>query len=220
MAALLLGNEFGEPHQASAINYLRRAISAEDSEISLKVGQAFLFGSLDGRKLDIDTDAAVEAFLIASKLGNSKASAEVCSIFRSALYKRQDFAVAINYCLKAAEQGDRLSQTIAADLLFEHGQYPGDAEQAVQLYFDSALFGSNSGPMGLGKAYEMGVGVLQDYMLAHAWYNIASSRLSPGNRQEVAESMARIEKFFTAEQIIEAQALARKISSDMKSFSP
>ena len=133
---------------------------------------------------------------------------------------RKDYSVAINYCRLAAEQGDKLSQIDAANLLYQHGTYPSDAADAVKLFFDSALGGSNSGPMGLGKAYEEGVGVLQDFVLAHVWYNIASSRLGPTAQKEASEARDRVAMKLSADQIIGAQELAKQVSEDMGSFKP
>jgi len=59
--------------------------------------------------------------------------------------------------------------------------------------------------------YVDGQGVPQDYVLAHLWYNLAASRLTDPNRRvravEVRDLVARM---MTAEQIAEAQRLARE----------
>lgn len=220
MAALLLGNEFGERDEEEARTFLMRAANTQSAENLYSIGQVLLLGSLEGRKIKVDIDAAIDAFVSASALGYAKASAELCSIYRTDSYDRKSIRTAIEFCLTASEQGDRLSEAIAADLLFEFGEYPGDAEQAVDLYFNSAMHGTNVGPLGLGKAYEQGVGVLQDYMLAHAWYNVASSRLSPGNRKEVAEALSRMEAYLGPEQVVHAQTTARNILNDMQSYAP
>ncbi len=59
--------------------------------------------------------------------------------------------------------------------------------------------------------YDIGLGVPQDYVQAHMWFNLAASRSPPGegldnavnNRNFVAEKM-------TPARISEAQKLARK----------
>ena len=54
--------------------------------------------------------------------------------------------------------------------------------------------------------YKNGAGVLQDYVYAHMWYNIAAANGysdASDYRQEISELM-------TTEQINQAQALARK----------
>ena len=220
LASLLLGSELGAPDLVSVHKYLQIAFEDGNAERRRDIANSYLFGKFDGRELGVDVNTAIEYFVQASRLGDSDASASLCSIFRSDLYKVQDYRSAIDYCTIAADQGDPLSEITAAELLYEHGDYPSDSEEATKLYFRSALRGSNTGPMGLGRAYEEGVGVLQDFMLAHAWYNIASSRLGPGNQEEAAEARDRVARNLSSDQIIDAQTLAKQILADMASFAP
>lgn len=220
LAELYLGKELGDPDIASAMFYLDIAVENGDADLVHEVGQAFLHGQLSIYKFEPSLRKAITTFEKASRQGSAAASFSLCSIYRSDWYGMVDYSTAITYCRIAAEQGDRLAETTTADLLFEHGTYPQDAKEAVELYFSSAMFGSNFGPMGLARAYETGVGVLQDYLLAHAWYNVASSRLGPDNRKEAAEGMLRMEGYLEKTQIIEAQDTARRILAEMSKFAP
>jgi len=64
----------------------------------------------------------------------------------------------------------------------------------------------------LGSSYEVGIGVLQNNVLAHMWYNLATALGWRGvlgyGAPEV--SRARVELLMSPEDIIEAQRLARE----------
>ncbi len=59
--------------------------------------------------------------------------------------------------------------------------------------------------------YHKGQGVAQDYVQAHMWYNLAASRLPPGdNRDLVVKNRDLVEKRMAPAQVAEAQKLARE----------
>ncbi len=63
----------------------------------------------------------------------------------------------------------------------------------------------------LGFMYRKGQGVTQDYAQAHMWYNLAASRLPPGeNRDKAVKNRDDVAKRMTPAQIAEAQKLARE----------
>ena len=58
--------------------------------------------------------------------------------------------------------------------------------------------------------YDLGQGVLQDYVEAHKWYNLAASRVTGDAQREYAEARDTLTKQMTLAQIAEAQRLARE----------
>jgi TPR repeat protein len=58
----------------------------------------------------------------------------------------------------------------------------------------------------LGVMYYNGVGVLEDYVYAHVWWNIAAS----SGRKDASENRDTIAKRMTPSQIERAQDLARE----------
>lgn len=70
--------------------------------------------------------------------------------------------------------------------------------------------GCSLSPYFLGLMHQRGTGVLQDYCLAHMWFNIAASR---GNRKAV-DKLAKIGESMTSEQVAEAQKMARDWVAD------
>ena len=55
--------------------------------------------------------------------------------------------------------------------------------------------------------YELGTGVPQDYVLAYMWFSLVAA---PGERIYASESRDRVARHMTAQQIAEAQKLARE----------
>ncbi len=63
----------------------------------------------------------------------------------------------------------------------------------------------------LGIMYDNGLGVPQDYVQAHMWYNLAASRYPPGeDRDDAVEGRDIVAKRMTPAQIAEAEKLARE----------
>jgi TPR repeat protein len=74
------------------------------------------------------------------------------------------------------------------------------------LYETAADKGDAFAQMQLGLRYAKGEGVTQDYVQAHKWVNLAAV----GGDAEAAKSRDVFAKLMTAEQVAEAQRLARE----------
>ena len=99
-----------------------------------------------------------------------------------------------------------VAQPVAAD--FEAGQRAWDAgnvEEAVGQWRSAADAGDRRAMLALGLLYVQGLGVLQDYVEAHKWLNLAASR---GEAAALKERDAVAAKM-TPEERAEAQKLAR-----------
>ncbi len=91
----------------------------------------------------------------------------------------------------------------------------GDSASVLQTMRRRAEQGDTNAQTVLGKAYEDGLGVPQDYVQAHMWYNLAAanSATSGPNRElrdiafQAREAIARL---MSREQIAEAQKMARE----------
>ena len=91
---------------------------------------------------------------------------------------------------------------------YEAGQQAWDAgrtDAALLQWKTAAATGDRRAMHALGRLYLQGRGVLQDYVEAHKWLNLAASR---GEAAALAERNALAEKM-TPTQVAEAQALAR-----------
>ena len=97
---------------------------------------------------------------------------------------------------------------LAARADFEAGQRAWDAGrpgEALAQWQAAAGSGDRRAMLALGRLYLQGLGVLQDYVEAHKWLNLAASR---GEAAAVAERDALAERM-TPAQVAEAQSLAQ-----------
>ena len=88
----------------------------------------------------------------------------------------QDDAEAVNWHLKAAEQGRALAQVSLGEMYKRGNGVPQDYVEAVAWYRRAAEQGHALAQFYLGVSYERGEGVLQDTVQAHMWFNLAASR--------------------------------------------
>jgi len=85
--------------------------------------------------------------------------------------------------------------------------------EAAEWYRLAADQGNPNAQHFLGKAYEEGRGVPQDYVLAHMWLNLAASNPAPWfelDRHEVLTRLKELTVKMTSEQIAEAQRMVRE----------
>ena len=84
-----------------------------------------------------------------------------------------------------------------------------DAE-AVRWYRLAADQGVTEAQHNLGVSYENGRGVPQDDVQAHMWFNLTASRSTGEDRESAVSARDRARARMTAEQVAEAQRLARE----------
>ncbi len=90
----------------------------------------------------------------------------------------------------------------AAMSAYEAGRYT----DAVQEFRPLAQQGDADAQFMLGYSYALGDGVLQDYVEAHKWFNLAASQ----GKKDARKARESLEKKMTAAQLAEAQRLARE----------
>ncbi len=87
----------------------------------------------------------------------------------------------------------------------------GDYATAFREWRPLAEQGNADAQFFLGFMYYKGRGVPQDYAQAHMWYNLAASRLPPGENRDIAvNNLDLVAEMMTPAQISEAQKLARE----------
>ena len=87
----------------------------------------------------------------------------------------------------------------------------GDYATALRELRPLAEQGNANAQYKLGFMYDRGLGVPQDYSKAHMWFNLAASRLPPGEeRDDAAKNRDTVAERMTPAQIAEAQKLARE----------
>jgi TPR repeat protein len=87
----------------------------------------------------------------------------------------------------------------------------GNLAQALVWYRRAAEQGDISAQVALGLAYAQGIGVVQDYIEADRWFNIAASRAKSADElADIATHHNKLAHVMTSSQIAEAQKLARE----------
>ncbi len=126
----------------------------------------------------------------AAEQGYAKAQYNLGGMYDKGQGVPQDDAEAVKWYRKAAEQGDA---------------------EAGRWWRKAAEQGDATAQLSLGLMYGMGQGVPQDYVQAHMWFNLAVSKLPPGEAHDRAVKNSDIAaKRMTPAEISEAQKLARE----------
>ena len=117
---------------------------------------------------------------------------------------------------KAAEAGNAVSQFSLANINYPIGdpsfdESKGNLREALKWYQRAADQGDVDAMAVLGLAYFEGVGVRQDYVEAHSWYNLAASRTKYSDiRNDLMKRRDDISIKMSPAQLSEAQKLARE----------
>jgi uncharacterized protein len=94
------------------------------------------------------------------------------------------------------------------DLSFDPNK--GNLSEALIWYRRAADQGDVDAMVAMGMAYADGIGVPQDYVEAHKWYNVAAPRTEYGDiRNDIMKRRDDLSPKMTTAQISEAQKLAR-----------
>lgn len=109
---------------------------------------------------------------------------------------------------KAADKGLADAQYWLAVMHRDAMGVPPDVPQMVQLFRQAAEQGQPQAQANLGNLYFFGRGVVQDYVEAHKWLNIAASRLEGDVRKQTTELREKVGGLLTASQMAEAQKRA------------
>jgi uncharacterized protein len=118
----------------------------------------------------------------------------------------QDYAAAVDWYRKAAEQGNAIAQYNLGDMYRIGEGVPPDYEATASWYRKAAEQGHARAQNNLGVMYDRGEGVRQDHVNAHMWFNLAAA----SGFNEAARSRNMLARHMTPEQVAEAQKLARE----------
>jgi hypothetical protein len=122
----------------------------------------------------------------------------------------QDYAEAILWYRKAAEQGDVLAQ-LNLGVMYDEGKgVVEDYVEAIRWFRKAAEQGDARAQYNLGLMYSKRRGVVQDYVQAHMWVNLAASRATGDDQKRFTEARDALARKMNSEQIAEAQRRARE----------
>jgi hypothetical protein len=118
----------------------------------------------------------------------------------------KDYAEAIKWYRKAAEQGDSLAQNNLGFCYHLGNGVEKDDAEAVKWFRKAAEQGYAGGQKNLGASYHDGNGVEKDYAEAYAWFNLASK-----TDRKAAEFRDGMEKRMSSQQIADAQKRTKEL---------
>ena len=122
----------------------------------------------------------------------------------------QNYAEAAIWFRLAAEQGHAWAQTTLGVMYLNGRGVPQDDVEAVTWWRKAAEQGHAWALATLGASYDTGRGVPQDNVEAHTWLNLAASRLTGEQREEVVTARDRVAERMTPADLSEAQRRARE----------
>ena len=139
--------------------------------------------------------------------GNAKAQFRLGVMYEHSLGVPQDYKTAVKWYRLSAEQGLAIAQSRLGFLhLLGIRGVQQDYKEAVKWSRLAAEQGNAIAQYFLGHSYADGQGVLQDYALAHMWFNLCGAS---GDDEDCVENRNRVEKKMTPSQIEKAQEMAR-----------
>ena len=104
-----------------------------------------------------------------------------------AAYRRDDYAEAVRLWGQLADQGNARAQFSLGRMYYIGQGVLRDNAKADGWYRKAAVQGFDYAQFNLGVAYEDGgLGVPQDYTLAHMWFNLASSSATNTDLRQMA----------------------------------
>ena len=123
----------------------------------------------------------------------------------------QDYAEAVKWFRKAAEQGVAAAQ-FNLGIMYDNGLgVTQDYAEAVKWFRKAAEQGYAKAQYNLGVMYDNGEGVPQDDAHAYMWLKLAVSRLPPGEGRDIAVKNRDIAAMgMTTAQLFESHKLARE----------
>ncbi len=127
-----------------------------------------------------------------------------------AAYRRDDYTEAVRLWGQLADEGNASAQFSLGQMYYIGQGVRRDNAQANAWFRKAADQGFAYAQFDLGVAYEDGgLGVPQDYALAHMWFNLASSPATNADlRQMAVQNRDQVAAKMTPAQIAEAWRLA------------
>ena len=164
-----------------------------------------------GRGVPEDQAESVRWFRKAADQGEAGAQFKLGVKYATASGVPLDKKEAVRWLRLAADQDDPDAQLFLATVYPD--SQPTAAELAAQRLGrlrEAAGRGIASAQGSLGELYRDGMGVPQDYVLAHMWFNLAASQSTGEDYDKYSAERDNVASKMTAGQFAEAQRLARE----------
>jgi TPR repeat protein len=205
LGAFYISGRHVAPDTKRGLELLGKAAAQGDPSASYNLGVMYR----DGLGVAENRQKAESYFLSAAKKGHSDAQYGLARI----AYDRKDFAQAVEWYGKAAQQGDLQATYNLAYMYHEGLGVDKSYQKANDLFLQVADKGrfEEDGSLQykaldmLGSSYRDGLGVSQNYVEAYKWYFLAAVRGHPDGPAQ----MQAVARFLSESQISEARAAAK-----------
>jgi len=118
-----------------------------------------------------------------------------------------------DWCRRAAEAGLLDAQLY----LGQWSRLHGHPKESAKWYRRAALNNSPGAQLYMGNLHEKGTGVLLDFAMSYAWFNIAAfSAVTPQDRKKAEAARDRIREGKPVTFVLEGQRLSRELIKEME----
>ncbi|KAF9129450.1 hypothetical protein BGW39_004174, partial [Mortierella sp. 14UC] len=118
----------------------------------------------------------ITAIMMNARLGDKHAQNALGDMYKDGKQVQQDYQAAMDWYLKAAEQGLARAQFNIGDM-YDYGRgVPGDFSKAMDWFRKAVAQGDSAAQCSIGHLYQNGQGVSQDYSKAMEWHQKAASQ--------------------------------------------
>ena len=183
-------------------------LAAEQGDVSAQNDLGTMYQNGEGVPQNVTE--ALRWFRLAADQGFAGAQVNLGVAYQNGLGVPQDGTEALRWFRLAADQGFAGAQ-VNLGVAYQNGLgVQPDGTEALRWYRLAAEQGNASAQVHLGVMYQIGRGVPQDDVAAHMWFNLASAQSSGDERDFSVQLRDDVAAGMTAEQIAEAQRLARE----------
>ena len=189
------------PNLAEAHAWFLRAAEAGDAEGQYWAGIA----AQRGEGTTKDSAVAANWWRKSAESGYTPAIGLIASAYVTGVGVEKDPTEAVRWAQAGAAKHEMVSQSILGRAyLLGEGGITRNVGQAVHWTRLAAMQGEPNAQLALGRLHLNGVGVPQNYVQAHVWFNLAAAR----GQSQAAKQRDDLGAKMTAEQLAEAQKLA------------
>ena len=205
LAGMYISGEGIAQDYTQAMRWYRLAAEQGDARAQFNLGVMYA----KGEGVPQDAAEAAKWYRLAAEQGDGFAEIMLGHIYENGEGVTRDYTESVKWYQRHAERHND------AHAQFEVGRIYGRmAEedpsaysiQAARWFQLAAKQGYAHAQFNLGLMYDNGLGVLQDYVLAHMWLNLAAAQ----GGQAAKEARDHAASHMTPDQISEAQRLARE----------
>ena len=190
-----------------AVRWFTKAAEAGNASGKNSLERMYLLGP-DGPQ---DSVQAVRWYTKAAEEGNLIAQYKLGVMYANGQGVAQDYGQAVRWFTKAAQAGYADAQFILGTMYADGLGVAQDYLQAARWLTKAAEAGVAGAQINLGVMYDHGAGVTQDFVQAYKWFNLAAAtQTDKENRERAVSGRNRVAEKMTAQQLAEAQRLARE----------